>query len=300
MSILITPDSGPAAAPARRARGRARRFAVPLSRSTVVGLLLVAVNVVVALAAPLLAPYSPTQPDALSAIEGPSGAHLLGTDQLGRDVLSRVLYGGRYALLISLTATVLTVVVGTILGCLAAYRRGWLDEILMRILDSILSVPAILALLVVVTALGSGAPVIILAATIVYCPALIRVVRAAALSIVGLDYVTAARARGEGFWPVLAREIWPNILDVVMVEFAMRASWIVLLISSLSFLGFGANPPTPDWGLMVSENRSLLTVVPMATVAPIIALASLIVGLNLAADGVAKARGIDRITGGLR
>jgi peptide/nickel transport system permease protein len=296
MSILIKTDS--VSGPARRARGR--RFALPVSRSTFVGLLLVAVNVVVALAAPLLAPYAPTQPDALSAIEGPSGAHLLGTDQLGRDVLSRVLYGGRYAMLISLSATVLTVVIGTILGCLAAYRRGWLDEVLMRILDSVLSVPAILALLVVVTALGSGAPVIILAATVVYCPALIRVVRAAALSIVGLDYVTAARARGEGFWPVLVRELWPNILDVVMVEFAMRASWIVLLISSLSFLGFGANPPTPDWGLMVSENRSLLTVVPMATVAPIVALASLIIGLNLAADGIAKARGIDRITGGLR
>jgi peptide/nickel transport system permease protein len=203
-------------------------------------------------------------------------------------------------MIVSLSAALLTVIIGTVLGCLAAYRRGWFDEVLMRILDSVLSVPAILALLVVVTALGSGVPVIILASTVVYCPALIRVVRAAALSIVGLDYVTAARARGEGFWPIMVREIWPNILDVVLVEFAMRASWIMLLVSSLSFLGFGANPPTPDWGLMVSENRSLLTVVPLATIAPILALATLIVGLNLAADGLAKARGIDRISGGLR
>ena len=284
----------------RPRRSRVRRISLPARPSLLVGLFLVGLNVVVALAAPLLAPYSPTTPNALAAIEGSSSAHWLGTDQLGRDVLSRVLYGGRYAMTISLTAALLTVVLGTVLGCLTAYRRGWFDEVLMRILDSILSVPAILALLVVVTALGSGAPVIILAATIVYCPAMIRVVRAAALSVVGLDYVTAARARGEGFWPIMAREIWPNILDVVLVEFAMRASWVVLLVSSLSFLGFGANPPTPDWGLMVSENRSLLTVVPLATIAPIIALASLIIGLNLAADGVAKARGIDRITGGLR
>jgi peptide/nickel transport system permease protein len=142
--------------------------------------------------------------------------------------------------------------------------------------------------------------VIVLAATVVYCPAVIRVVRAAAFGIVGLDYVTAARARGEGFWPTMVREIWPNILDVVMVEFAMRASWIVLLVSSLSFLGFGADPPTPDWGLMVSENRTMMTVVPSATLGPIVALAALIVGLNLAADGIAKARGIDRIGGGLR
>jgi peptide/nickel transport system permease protein len=253
---------------AARAAGRSRGFVLS-SPSMLIGLLLVALNVVVALAAPLVAPFAPTQPDALAAIQSPSGTHLLGTDQLGRDVLSRVLYGG-------------------------------FDEVLMRILDAVLSVPAILALLVVVTVLGAGAPVIVLAATVVYCPAVIRVVRAAALSIVGLDYVTAARARGEGFWPTAVREIWPNILDVVMVEFAMRASWIVLLVSSLSFLGFGANPPTPDWGLMVSENRTLLTVVPLGTVAPIVALASLIVGLNLAADGIAKARGIDRITGGPR
>ena len=278
----------------------AMRRLVRSSPSLLVGLALVAVNAVVALTAPLLAPFSPIQTDALAAIEGPSGAHLLGTDQLGRDVLSRVLYGGRYALLVSLTATVLAVGVGTVLGCLAAYRRGWFDEVLTRVLDAVLSVPAILALLVVVTVLGTGAPVIVLAATVVYCPAVIRVVRAAAFGIVGLDYVTAARARGEGFWPTMVREIWPNILDVVMVEFAMRASWIVLLVSSLSFLGFGADPPTPDWGLMVSENRTMMTVVPSATLGPIVALASLIVGLNLAADGIAKARGIDRIGGGLR
>ena len=278
----------------------AARRTYRLSPSTLVGLALVAVNAVVALTAPLLAPFSPIQTDALAAIEGPSGTHLLGTDQLGRDVLSRVLYGGRYALLVSLTATVLAVGLGTVLGCLAAYRRGWFDEVLTRVLDAVLSVPAILALLVVVTVLGSGAPVIVLAATVVYCPAVIRVVRAAAFGIVGLDYVTAARARGEGFWPTMVREIWPNILDVVMVEFAMRASWIVLLVSSLSFLGFGADPPTPDWGLMVSENRTMMTVVPSATLGPIVALAALIVGLNLAADGIAKARGIDRIGGGPR
>ena len=281
-------------------RARAARRRVLRSPSLLIGLTLVLLNVLIALAAPLIAPDSPTRPDALHAIEGPSGAHLLGTDQLGRDVLSRVLSGGRYAMLISVSGAVLAVGIGTVIGCLAAYRRGWFDEVLMRILDAVLSVPAILALLVVVTVLGAGAPVIVLAATIVYCPAVIRVIRAAAFSIVGLDYVTAARARGEGFGAILRREIWPNIFDVVMVEFAMRCSWIMILVSSLSFLGFGANPPTPDWGLMVSENRSLLTVVPLATIAPIAALAALIIGLNLAADGLAKARGIDRLTGGLR
>ena len=115
------------------------------------------------------------------------------------------------------------------------------------------------------------------------------------MDVVPLDFITAARARGEGVVHVLLREVLPNVLDVVLVEFAMRASWVVLLISSLSFLGFGANPPTPDWGLMVAENRSLMSVVPLATLAPICALATLIVGLNLASDGLAKALGVDRM-----
>ncbi len=265
------------------------------SWSFTLGLALVAIVVAVSLLAPILAPYSPTTPSALDVIQQPSAQHWLGTDQLGRDVLSRVLYGGRFALLISLCATVLSVGIGTLLGCFAAYRRGLPDDVLMRVLDAVLSVPAILALLVVVSVLGTGWVVIVLASTIIYFPAVVRVIRAAASSVVGLDFVTAARARGEGFWPITMREIWPNILDVVMVEFAMRASWIMLLVSALSFLGFGANPPTPDWGLMVAENRPLLPIVPMATIAPIVALAVLIVGLNLAADGYAKARGIDRM-----
>lgn len=279
-----------------RSRGSAPRRAVSLW----VGCGLVGLIVLVSLLAPVLAPYPPTQPNALAAVQTGSSAHPLGTDNLGRDILSRVLYGGRYALEVSVPAALLAVGIGTVLGCLCAYRRGWFDEVLMRLLDAVLSVPAILALLVVVTVLGAGGPVIVLAAVVIYSPAVIRVVRAAALSVVGLDYITAARARGEGFLPILRRELWPNVLDVVLVELAMRMSWVVLLVSSLSFLGFGANPPTPDWGLMVAENRGLIGVVPVATIAPIVALALLIVGLNLAADGFAKSRGIDRIVGGSR
>lgn len=295
--MSISERAGAAATPDPAAPSGPIR-ALLLSPVAVTGIALIAVHVVIAVAAPLIAAYPPVATDPMAAVIGPSSAHWLGTDQLGRDVLSRVIYGGRNAMLISLVAAVLAVGVGTALGLAAAYFRGLFDEILMRILDAVLSVPAILALLVVVSVLGAGAPVIVLAATIVYCPAVIRVVRAGASSVVGLDYVTAARARGERSLATMRREVLPNVLDVVLVEFAMRASWIMLLVSSLSFLGFGANPPTPDWGLMVSESRSLLTVTPWAAVGPIVALATLIVGLNLAADGLAKARGIDRITGG--
>lgn len=268
------------------------------SRTALTGLALVTLHLLTALAAPLLTSYDPTANDPAHALLGPSAQHWAGTDQYGRDVLTRVLYGGRYALGVSTAATLLTVALGAVIGCAAALRGGWFDDIIGRVLDAILSVPSILALLVVVTALGTGPAVIVLAVAVVYVPQVVRVVRGAALTVAPLDYVTAARARGESTWAILRREVLPNITDTVCVEFAMRASWVVLLISSLSFLGFGADPPTPDWGLMVAENRTAITVVPLASIAPIIALATLVIGLNLAADGLSKAWGVDRIREG--
>lgn len=297
---MTTPDTlrTSAAAPAPGRAVRAWRTARS-SRTALIGLTVIAAHVLVALLAPLLTSYDPVAGDSARALLGPSWSHWAGTDQYGRDVLARVLYGGRYALGVSVAATAVTVVLGTVVGCAAALRGGWFDDVLGRVLDAVLSVPSILALLVVVTALGTGPLVIVLAIAVVYVPQVVRVVRGAALAVVPQDYVTAARARGEGTWTVLRREVLPNITDVVCVEFAMRASWVVLLISSLSFLGFGADPPTPDWGLMVAENRTAITVVPMASLAPIIALATLVVGLNLAADGLSKAWGVDRIREGL-
>ncbi|WP_016698908.1 ABC transporter permease [Actinoalloteichus spitiensis] len=263
-----------------------------------VGVALVAAHLLLALLAPLIAPYSPVENDPANALAGPGWEHWAGTDQYGRDVLSRVLHGGRYALAVSFGATVLAVALGTVIGCVVALRGGWLDNLVMRVMDAVLSIPPVLALLVVVTVLGAGPLVIVLAVSLVYTPAVTRVVRAAAQGVAPSDYVTAARVRGERTTSILFREVLPNIVDVVCVEFAMRASWVILLISSLSFLGFGANPPTPDWGLMVAENRTAITVVPMASLAPIIALATLVVGLNLAADGLSKAWGVDRVRKG--
>ncbi|WP_329537070.1 ABC transporter permease (plasmid) [Streptomyces sp. NBC_01450] len=296
---MTTLDTAPAAPPATAPARAARAWrAVRSSRAAVIGLAIVAVHILIALLAPLLTSYDPIANDSSHALLGPGWNHWAGTDQYGRDVLARVLYGGRYALGVSVAATVVTVALGTVVGCAAALRGGWFDDVLGRVLDAVLAVPSILALLVVVTALGTGPAVIVLAIAVVYVPQVVRVVRGAALAVVPADYVTAARARGEGTWSILRREVLPNITDVVCVEFAMRASWVVLLISSLSFLGFGADPPTPDWGLMVAENRTAITVVPMASLAPIIALATLVVGLNLAADGLSKAWGVDRIREG--
>lgn len=270
-----------------------------LTAGTRIGLVLVALTVVIAVVAPWLSPYDPIATDSPNALAGASWQHLLGTDQYGRDVLSRTLEGGRFALLVALLATLVAVVVGTLIGTVAAYYGRWVDGGITRVLDAILAVPAVLAMLLIVSVFGNSLWVLVLAVAVVYVPAVARVVRGATFPILSSGYVTAAKARGERSLPIIAREVLPNIFDTILVEFAMRASWVVLLVSTLSFLGFGVNPPTPDWGLMIQENRAALTVAPAGTLAPIVALSILVVGLNLAADGLGKHFGVDRARRGV-
>ncbi|RLV56293.1 ABC transporter permease [Aeromicrobium phragmitis] len=270
-----------------------------VTTGTKIGLIFVGFTVLVALLAPWLAPYDPVATDADNALAGASWSHWLGTDQYGRDILSRTIEGGRFALLVSLLATTTAVVVGTLIGAVAAYYGRWVDGAITRVLDAVLAVPSVLALLLIVSVFGNSVPVLVIAIAVVYVPAVARVVRGAARPVLASGYVTAAKARGERSLPIIGREVLPNILDTVLVEFAMRASWVVLLVSTLSFLGFGVNPPTPDWGLMIQENRTALTVAPAGTIAPIVALSLLVVGLNLAADGLGKHFGVDRARRGV-
>jgi peptide/nickel transport system permease protein len=263
-----------------------------------VGAAVLALHLLVALAAPALAPQSPTAIDAESRLAPPSAAHLFGTDRFGRDIFSRVLLGGRVALAIGLLGAALSVLVGGFVGVLFGYLGGLADEVVMRVVDALISIPGLLLLLVIVTGLGSGYPVILLAMVLSYAPGVVRVARAAAQEYAPRDFITAARARGEGSLSIVMRELWPNVLDVLLVEFAMCASWIILSVSGLSFLGFGVNPPTPDWGLMVAENRSMLQVAPWGIVFPILAISTLVVALNLVSDGMAKALGLDSSRGG--
>ncbi|GAA1134934.1 ABC transporter permease [Ornithinicoccus hortensis] len=270
-----------------------------LSIGTRIGLVLVGLTILVAVIAPWISPYDPISTDSDNALIGASPSHWLGTDQYGRDVLSRTLEGGRFALLVSLLATTVAVVVGTLIGTVSAYYGRWVDAGITRVLDAVLAVPAVLALLLIVSVFGNSLWVLVLAISVVYVPAVARVVRGATFPVLSAGYVTAARARGEGSLAIIRREVLPNILDTVLVEFAMRASWVVLLVSTLSFLGFGVNPPTPDWGLMIQENRTALTVAPAGTLAPIVTLSVLVVGLNLAADGLGKYLGVDRARRGV-
>ncbi|NJN19645.1 MAG: ABC transporter permease [Oscillochloris sp.] len=267
------------------------------SPASMLGVIILAAHLLIALAAPALVPHSPTELDPALVLAPPSWEHPFGNDRFGRDILSRVLLGGRIALAISLAGAALSVLLGGFVGVLFGYLGGFADELVMRFVDALISIPGLLLLLVIVTGLGSGYGVILLAMVLSYSPGVARVGRSAAQEFVPRDFVTAARARGESPVAIVRRELWPNVLDVLLVEFAMRASWIVLAVSGLSFLGFGVNPPTPDWGLMIAENRSMLALAPWGVIFPMLAIGSLVVALNLVADGVAKALGLDRSRG---
>lgn len=262
--------------------------------SGLVGLVLVAFHVVLAIASPVIAPYDFRELSAELILNAPSSEHWFGTDNLGRDVFTRTMLGGRQALLVTTVSTVLAIAWGGLLGILLGLVGGRLDELLMRLVDAFLCLPWILVLLLIVVMVGFGAGVLILTLGFFYGIPVIRMARAATHDVVTLDFVTAARARGESRSTIVRRELVPNVLDVLMVEGAMRWSWMLLAFSSLSFLGFGVTPPTPDWGLMISDARTFMSFAPWTALAPVIALSSLIIGINLSADALAKALGIDR------
>ena len=262
--------------------------------SGLVGLILVAFHIVLAIVAPLIAPYDFKELSAQIILNAPSFEHWFGTDNLGRDILTRTMLGGRQAILVTTISTIIAIIWGGLLGVLFGLVGGRLDELLMRLVDAFLCLPWILVLLLIVVMVGSGPVVLILTLGFFYGIPVIRMARAATHDVVALDFVTAARTRGEARSTIVRRELLPNVLDVLLVEGAMRWSWMLLAFSSLSFLGFGVTPPTPDWGLMISDSRSFMSIAPWVALPPIVALSSLIIGINLSADALAKALGIDR------
>lgn len=262
----------------------------------VVGIAIVVLHLAIALAAPAIAPYDPMALNGGRA-EPPSAEFWLGTDVLGRDYLSRLLWGGRTALLAAFTGVVVAVTVGSILGVTAAYLGGLFDDVMMRIVDLKLALPGILFVALFTVGFGESLPVLIVLIGLVYFPGVIRIVRAQALTQVNLGYVKAAQLRGESTASIIGRELLPNTLDVVYVEFAIRMSHAILLLSALSFLGMGISPPTPDWGLMVAEGVGQLAYAPWLVLAPAVFISTLVVGLNFAAEALARALGLDATRG---
>lgn len=262
--------------------------------SGAIGLFLVIFHIVLALTSPYLVPFDYKEMNASFMLSGPTSTHWLGADHLGRDVLSRTLLGGREALLVTAIATPIAVIWGGFVGILLGLVGGRIDEVLMRIVDAFLSLPWILKMLVLIVTFGTGMFVLIPTLAFFYGIPVIRIARAATHDVVARDFVSAARARGHKKMIIIRRELLPNVLDTLMVEGAMRWSWMLLAFSSLSFLGFGVSPPTPDWGLMIADARGFMSFAPVGVIAPVVALSSLIIGINLTADSLAKALGIDR------
>jgi len=260
-----------------------------------IGLVILVIHLLVAVTGPLWAPYGFSQMGAGIPLSGMTWKHPFGIDQLGRDVFSRVVHGGHIVILLSLSGTGLGLAVGAVLGLLSGYIGGWFDNALQRVLEALISIPFLVLALIAIASAGpqlSGNPIlVILVVALVYAPRIARMARAAAIDIATRDYVTMARLRGESAWSVMRRELIPNATSVLLVEFALRAGYAPVLIGSLGFLGFGLRPPTPEWGLMISENRALIIITPITVLGPGLALASLVVGLNLFTEGLARILG---------
>jgi peptide/nickel transport system permease protein len=267
-----------------------------------IGFALLAIHVLLAIFGPFIAPFPQQQMMAGRPIQAPDLLHWFGTDTLGRDIFSRTLHGGWIVISLSVTGTILGVAIGSAIGLACGYVRGWIDEVVMRLVEAILSIPFLILALLTVSMAGpslAGSPfLVITVVAVIYTPRIARMARAAALDVVMRDYVTAARLRGEATFSVVRRELLPNVMGILLVEFAVRAGYAPILIGTLGFLGFGMQPPTPEWGLMISEYRNLLTVQPWAVFGPGLMLSTLVIGLNFFTEGLARVLGRSPMRGG--
>lgn len=257
----------------------------PLS---LIGLVIVSVFILMAVVGPMIAPY---RYDAIirgAARQAPSQEHLFGTDRLGRDVFSRVLWGARDMIGLPTITTALAVFLGACLGLALGYVGGWIDEIVARALDSLLSIPALVLALVMLGTIGPSSIGIVIVIVVLYTPIVARVVRAATLNVRSAGYIEAAKLRGESTGYILFREILPGVLPALVVEGALRFSYAIFLTASLGFLGLGVQPPSPDWGRMVNEARESFSQTPWALWFPAGAIAMLIIGVNLLSDGLRR------------
>jgi len=249
------------------------------------GTILVVV-IAMGLAAPWIAPYPATEQHMLDRLKPPGGRFVLGTDQYGRDLLSRTLAGARPALALGLGAVALGLTLGVPIGLAAGYVGGRFDDLVMRVVDAMLAFPALLLALLIITALGASTVHALLAIGIANAPGIARIVRSASLALREAEFVLAARVRGERHFYVMFGEIFPNVLGPVIVEATLRVGFAIMAGASLSFLGLGVQPPTADWGLMIREARQYVFLSPWPLLVPGTALAVTIVAFNLFGDGL--------------
>ena len=260
---------------------RMRRSPQGLLGLLIVGLVLLAVIV-----GPAFAPHDPERMAPLMRYKPPSAQFWLGTDQYGRDILSRLLHGARATVLLAVLATALGTLVGAVVGTVSAFLGGRSDEVIMRTVDAIMSIPSLLLALLIVNLLGKSSVNALLAIALAFAPGMARVTRSVALSVRKQDYVNAAIARGESAAFIVGREMLPNVVAPIIVEMTIRVAFAVMLFATLSFLGLGAQPPASEWGLMVSEARRFMHLSPWMILWPSLAVALVAIGFNLLGDGL--------------
>jgi peptide/nickel transport system permease protein len=260
------------------------------SGTAMVGLAILGIWVFIAVAAPWIAPFPPNQtilPMAAPGATAPNGGVFwFGTDHLGRDILSRVIWGTRTVLTYAPVATALAFAVGITAGLLGGYHRGWLDALLSRISDLVLAFPALVLYIVIVSKFGASGLNIILAVTLASSPAIMRLTRGLVLALRDRAFIAASQLRGDSAWRIMFVEILPNVAGPLIVDACLRLGYVVITIGTLGFLGLGLPPPNPDWGGMINETRSFALVFPHMVLFPCIAVSLLVLGLNLLADGL--------------
>jgi peptide/nickel transport system permease protein len=257
------------------------------SKTFLIGAVIVLIWALCALFASALAPHDPLGQDLLATNQRPSGAHWFGTDQLGRDVFSRVIAGARSILIVAPLATLIGTVLGTALGLAMGYLSGWTDTVASRIVEAVLALPVVIIAFLFVVALGPSPRTLTIVIGFVFTPLIARTVRSAVLQERELDYIAAARLRGERAPYIMFAEILPNVLQPILVEFTVRVGYAIFAVATLSFLGFGIQPPTADWGADISVNYAEITAgFWWETLFPALAIASLVVAVNLVADAI--------------
>jgi len=268
-----------------------RRFLQPLLRQhgAMAGLVIIAVYVVAAVFAPWLATHDPAAQDLAASLQGPSAAHWLGTDSYGQDLYSRLLYGAQLALIIGFASVALGLVAGVAIGLAAGLMGGRTEWVLMRIVDGLLAFPELILAMAFMAVLGLGTENVVYALALSFVGPFARMTRGDVLQVKNQPYIEAARLMGVSTAAIIWRHVLPNVVSPILVQAGMRVSIAILLESGLSFLGIGVVPPTPDWGLMIAEGRAFITMAPWISGVPGVALAVLLVALNLLGDGLRDA-----------
>jgi peptide/nickel transport system permease protein len=255
-------------------------------RLAATGLVIILVLTLAAVFAPLLAPHDPTVINPLRSLEGSSGDHLLGTDELGRDVLSRLLMGARWSLGIAALATVCVMFVGTMIGLVAGYLGGWIDAVVMRIVDALLALPSLVLYLAIIGTLGPGIRNVFIALVAISWASYARVMRGLVLSVRERAFVRASRSLGAGNSRLMLRHILPNVISPIVVLATLQLGGTILALAALGFFGLGAQPPTPEWGTMINQGRLFLQTNPGLMIYPGIAISLAVLGFNLMGDGL--------------